>query len=138
MTSEFSGRHSCHSPDWYTPSPYVEAARQVMGAIDFDPASDAEANLTVKAARYLTEEDDGLEHLWTGKTFINPPGGKAAEFWEHLIALFLSGHVSEAVWIGYSLEQLQSFQNACSITPLSYPMCVPKQRIAFIENAAKK
>lgn len=49
---DFAARHSMDSPEWYTPSPFVEAAREVMGGIDLDPASHEEANRIIKAARY--------------------------------------------------------------------------------------
>jgi hypothetical protein len=46
--------------------------------------------------------------------------------------------IEEAVWIGYSLEQLQTLQRAAAKSPLDFPMCVPNRRIAFVENEAKK
>jgi predicted transcriptional regulator len=39
--------------DWRTPRKFLDAAREVMGAIDLDPASSAEANGTVGAGRAL-------------------------------------------------------------------------------------
>jgi hypothetical protein len=53
---------------WYTPAPYIEAARAVMGGIDL-PASTEEANRTLQ---FFTAEDDGLAHLWNGRGFLNP------------------------------------------------------------------
>ncbi len=152
----FAGRHTCTDPGWYTPRPYVEAARMVMGAIDLDPASDAEANQIVRATRFHTIDDNGLKQPWFGRVFLNPPGGKNDEdnanvpaFWLKLLASLASSvdavdlayptHVTQAVWIGYSLEQLQTLQQVgADRTPLDCVMCVPAQRIAFVENAAKR
>lgn len=64
------------SPDWWTPAKYMRAVREVMGGIDLDPASCEQANETVKAEAYYTEEDDGLNQIWFGRVFLNPPYGK--------------------------------------------------------------
>src|SRR2546427_12378186 len=64
------------SNEWYTPSKYIEAAREVMGSIDLDPASCELANRSVKASRYYTKEDNGLMHPWWGNVWLNPPFGK--------------------------------------------------------------
>lgn len=136
-----AARHSCDSPEWYTPSPYVEAARAVMGGIDLDPASHEEANRTVQAKKFYTEEDDGLSQSWTGRVFLNPPGGLVVEFWWALMLAWRNQHITQAVWIGYSLEQLQTLQSSDVVdfpTPLDFAMCVPRRRIAFVENEAKK
>ena len=162
MTVEFAARHTCDSPEWYTPSAFVEAAREVMGGIDLDPASHEEANRTVKAARFFTAEDDGLTQPWVGRLLVNPPGGKGADvgprsfelhagvetgrtlkplvpaFWKHLVSEWALGRCDQAIWIGYSLEQLQTLQGVTSKSPLDFPICVTARRIAFIENAAKK
>ncbi len=135
MTMEFAARHTCDSPEWYTPSPFVEAAREVMGAIDLDPASHEEANLTVKAGRFFSEDDNGLTQRWFGRVFVNPPGGLVPAFWRK----FVSGEFVEGVWIGYSLEQLQTLQQiGCAVTPLDLPICITSKRIAFVENEAKQ
>lgn len=132
-----TARHTSDNPDWYTPSPYVEAAREVMGGIDLDPLSDAIANQTVKATRFFGEADNGLLHKWSGRVFVNPPpGGLVVEAWRKL----LDEPYEQAIWIGYSLEQLQTLQvgRALAPTPFDYPMCIPMRRIAFVENDAKR
>ena len=144
MTTDFAARHTCDSPEWYTPSAFVEAAREVMGGIDLDPASHADANLIVRATQYYTAETDGLDwDAWDGRVFLNPPGGLVREFWTALMFAYnkedapFKRRVTQAIWIGYSLEQLQTLQ-ACPVTPLDFPICITAKRIAFIENAAKR
>lgn len=60
--------------DWFTPAKYIEAARAVLGEIEFDPYSDPVANETVKALRIRTKLDDSNEPWPDVKTvFMNPP-----------------------------------------------------------------
>jgi hypothetical protein len=139
LNETFAGRHSMDTPEWYTPAPFVEAAREVMGAIDLDPASHEEANVTVKATKFYSEQDNGLIQPWRGRVFVNPPGGLVVEFWRKLLVEALEGRCSEAIWIGYSLEQLQTLQTVRpDYTPLDFTFCVTKRRIAFVENEAKR
>lgn len=129
-----NARHSHDSNQWYTPSEYVEAARTVLRGIDLDPASHEEAQMGIRAAYYYTEHDNGLEQDWTGRIFLNPPGGLVVEFWEKL----LRSDVSAAIWIGYSLEQLQTLQSSGYPSPIEYPICIPSRRIAFVESSSKQ
>lgn len=137
--------HSAADPDWYSPKDYVEAARHVMGQIDLDPASDEKANVVIQAKTFYTKEMNGLQKMWNGRVFLNPPGGMVNQFWLKLMDSLwtmsdgLKG-VEEFVWIGFSLEQLQTLQMIDDglNTPLTYSMCVPKKRIAFVENEAKR
>ena len=64
------------SDSWYTPSEYIESARQVLGTIDLDPFSSALANDVVKATRYHSEDDSSLEVEWNANAvWMNPPYG---------------------------------------------------------------
>ena len=97
------------SNEWYTPSKYIEAAREVMGSIDLDPASCELANQTVKASRYYTKEDDGLEQSWyCNSMWLNPPYGRTLEmkakhqstidlFVSRLVAEYEQGNVHQAI-----------------------------------------
>lgn len=136
-----SARHSCDSPEWYSPDDIVTAARAVFGgAIDLDPASHLEANARIRARRIYTVKDDGLSKRWRGRVYLNPPPGLVGNFWLKLMAEYHAGHISEAIWIGYSLEQIQTLQNLerNDFLPIEYATCYPRKRIAFIENAAKR
>ena len=59
--------------EWYTPIEFINAAREVMGSIDLDPASCEAANKTVKATKIFTIDDDGLKQHWRGNIWLNPP-----------------------------------------------------------------
>ena len=95
-----SGNASHDNDDeWYTPANVVEVCREALGGIDLDPASNAHANRVVKATRYFTAEDDGLEQPWSGRVFLNPPYSKIAgkrEFIAKLAESYTSGAVTAA------------------------------------------
>lgn len=92
--------------EWYTPEHYIKLARQVMGSIDLDPASNDFANETVKATEYYTEEDDGLKQEWFGNIWMNPPYSTALlqKFADKLInskfnqAIVLVNNATETAW----------------------------------------
>jgi len=133
-------RHSSATAEHYTPAFIVEAARAVMGGIDLDPASCWAANRTVHAAGIYTAEDDGLSKPWAGRVFLNPPGGKrdgkslAKLFWEKLSRDWADGRVTEAVFLAFSVELLQTAQTTKDPPPLPtvFPLCFPARRIAFV------
>jgi hypothetical protein len=70
-----AARHSSESSEHHTPPSIVEPARVTLGVIDLDPASCEEANGWTKATRIFTREDDGYTKPWSGRVFLNPPGG---------------------------------------------------------------
>lgn len=76
LLPDYKGVLSSERHDWYTPKIYIDAVHEVMGGIDLDPASCAEANEIVKANEFYTEENNGLEQSWYGRVFLNPPYGK--------------------------------------------------------------
>ena len=133
-------RHSMASPDWMSPKWLVELAREVLDVIELDPASDEEANGIVDAERIYTKADNGLMQPWHGTVFHNPPGGLVAEFWAKFLAEWFADRMTAGIWVGYSLEQLQTLQQVEPglMTPLDLSICVPKKRIAFVENAAAR
>ena len=93
---------SSESPEWYTPARYIEAARDVLGGIDLDPASCAAANETVKATRWFGPADDSLNRDWCGRVWMNPPYGRSAPqgcdaFVPKLAAEHEAGRVQAAV-----------------------------------------
>lgn len=99
-------RHNSGAVDWYTPADFVEAARNVMGGIDLDPASCDEANEVVKATTIYTVDDDGLTKDWTGRVWMNPPYSSVDRFCEKLVAslpeivaaIVLTNNATETAW----------------------------------------
>ena len=75
--------------EWYTPYTIIQAARETMGNIDLDPASCEIANETVKADKYYTYEDNGLQQEWYGNVWLNPP------YASDMIGKFVDKTVSE-------------------------------------------
>ena len=101
-----------HDDEWYTPAVYIEAAREVMGSIDLDPASNDFANETVKAAVYYDEAMNGLEREWYGNIWLNPPYSSALiqQFAEKLAesvfeqAIVLVNNATETGWFRTLIE----------------------------------
>lgn len=85
--------------EYYTPAEWIDRARDVMGGIDLDPASNAMAQGIVNATIYYTEETDGLAHEWSGKVWMNPPYAKGliGQFIQKLSDAYDSGDVTEAI-----------------------------------------
>jgi phage N-6-adenine-methyltransferase len=98
---------SSETVEWYTPAPYVEAAREVLGDIDLDPASCAQANETVRARTYYDAATDGLAQEWTGVCWMNPPYGRdCPQFIAKMAAAYDAGQVKAAIVLlsAYSLD----------------------------------
>jgi ParB family chromosome partitioning protein len=131
---------SSRSDEWYTPSHIVELSRTVLGEIDLDPASCQFANETVKAKRYIDAKEDGLSSSWGTSpvtVFLNPPSGRyegkslMKQFWQKLVDTRNAGMLEQAIFVGFSLEQLQVTQN-CTESIGSYPICIPRRRVKFV------
>jgi ParB family chromosome partitioning protein len=136
-------QHSSRSNEHYTPPEICDLAREVLGgSIDLDPASCAQANTLVRAARYYTAEDNGLALPWTGTVFLNPPGNEieipgqgrvsqAALWWVHLVTRYQRGDVKAAVFVIFNLELLRHTQAWPVPQPLDYTTCLPRDRLYF-------
>lgn len=81
--SDFNTRLTATSTEtWITPR---EVLRE-LGHFDLDPCA-ALHQPWVTADRMLTVKDNGLLHPWSGRVWLNPPYGKAAEaFMERMAA----------------------------------------------------
>ena len=66
--AEYTGEN-----EWFTPSAWVERAREVLGEIDLDPASHTIAQETVRAKTFFTIADNGLNGRGSAGFVLNPP-----------------------------------------------------------------
>jgi len=121
------------SHDWYTPSKYVEAARKVMGSIDLDPASCEFANRIIKANRYYTKEQDGLQQAWDAVTlWLNPPYGTSegksniGVFTRRLVREYQDGRVKQAVIVTSTKTDTSWFDLLWQ-----YPICFANHLVEF-------
>lgn len=135
-------KHLKTTAEHNTPREIVEAARRVLGRIDLDPMSNAAAQRVVQAVTYYTQQNSCWDHAWAGRVFLNPAGGHVKQAWQTLMGYVDVGAVPAFVWIGFSLEQLQTLQRDINprrawtgAVPLAFPICIPGFRIPF-EDAA--
>jgi ParB family transcriptional regulator, chromosome partitioning protein len=116
--------------EWYTPKEIIEAARNVMGEIDLDPASSEEANTIVKAVQYFNEQENGLLYSWRGRIFMNPPyaSNLIGDFIKKLVDEINEGNVNEAIILVNNATETRWFQ---SIARICSAVCFPMGRIKF-------
>lgn len=116
--------------EWYTPPAIIEAAREVLGGFDLDPASSEIANATVQAPLFYTAETDGLAQDWPiGRIWCNPPYATgligrfaarlAAEFRRGSTGIVLTNNATETAW----------FQELAGV---SSAICFPLSRVRFL------
>lgn len=152
-------QHSSLTNEHYTPPLFIEAARRCMGGIDLDPASSEQANKNVNAKYFYTAQQNAFTQAWFGRVWLNPPGGlcdrhgntlakgvrglskvdrnsSMVMWWKKLTAEYLAGNVSQAIFLGFTLEILRLGQ-AAPISTLSVPFCIPRERIDFLDEALR-
>lgn len=134
MTSP-AALHSVSSSSWFTPPEIIEAAREMMGGIDLDPASEPAAQAHVRAERALYA--GALEADWTTarKIWLNPPS-PPREWWSKLANVGLGVGGMQGTYMAYSLEQLSQSQKWAPLSMLQFSVCIPKARIRYLRTAA--
>ena len=116
--------------EWYTPARYIDMAREVMGSIDTDPASNPTAQRTVRATTYYTAETNGLDKDWYGKVWMNPPYSRdlIPAFSAKIVSEFKSGRVTEAIILTNNATDTGWF---ASFLDVASAFCFAKGRIRF-------
>ena len=125
LLSSYSGDN-----EWYTPAKYIEMAREVLGTTDVDPASNATAQKTVRAATHYTVDNSGLDKEWRGRVWMNPPYSRPEinRFADKLLAELSAGRTEAAIVLTNNSGDTawhQALAGACKA------ICVTRGRIKF-------
>jgi phage N-6-adenine-methyltransferase len=123
--------------EYYTPSKYIEMAREVLGgSIDLDPATCEFAQKIVKAVRYYTKEDDGLSKAWSARNvWMNPPYSCTGKFVDKLLAEFIQGNVHKAIVLVNNNTDTKWFHK---LAYFSSSFCLTLGRISFVTTEGTK
>nr|WP_136251422.1 DNA N-6-adenine-methyltransferase [Ningiella ruwaisensis] len=127
------------SDAWFTPKKYINLVKRVIGDIELDPFSSAQANEVVGALRFFDESSDAFKQKWfetPGTVFMNPPysrqliNASIACFIQHLKA----GEISEAIVLVNNATETKWFQH---LLDESAALCLVSKRIAFENRDGK-
>lgn len=119
--------------EWYTPQYIIEAARNVMGIINVDPASSVLANEIIQAKKYFTKEENGLTQKWEGNVWMNPPYSQplVAQFCDLLIEKYCLGEIIQACVLVNNATETGFYQNMMNYCKA---ICFIKGRVKFIDK----
>ena len=120
--------------EWYTPGEYIELARKTMGSIDLDPASNNLSQKIIKAKKYFTINDNGLNKEWKGNIWLNPPYSikEIILFINKLIDEFQMDNIKQAVVLTNDNTDTSWFHKLIKI---SSAICLLNGRIKFYNES---
>ena len=125
---EFNGR-VITGDDYYTAPVVLDCARKCLGGFDLDPASHPLANRHVKATKFYSIQDNGLEQPWGGRVWLNPPFSQWKMWVPKIVAEYRSGRVqSMCVLSAMRTTSTKYFRELLDATAA---MCIITGRIAF-------
>ena len=136
---------------WFTPPEIVNRVSQVFNhCIDLDPCGSKESNKIVAASEVITENSIDADWGSVGNVFCNPPSGKYTgtqpeykglsnpqAFFKKLNSGVDTGTIDQYIFLGYSIEQLQTLQAKTEI-PEDCVICIPSKRIRFVDQSGNR
>lgn len=120
--------------EWFTPPEIIEAAREVMGSIDLDPASCYEANQIVKAQMFYII--DGLGESWLHRNvWMNHPFSRENnKAWiAKFVGTYLAGNMEQGCCITYAATSEEWFRPL-----LEWPQCFLHGRTNYLDPVTLK
>ena len=125
---------SVSQDEWETPDVYIHAIKQILGEIDFDPATNESAQERIQAEKYYIKEHNALDKPWKGKIWLNPPYSYplVEHFINKLIKEYEGGNVTEAILVVNNATDTRWF-----IRLSKYLVCFTKGRINFWDATRK-
>gem|GEM_PF-2354666 len=127
-------QHLTGTDEWYTPQVYLDAAGEVMGGIDLDPASSELANQRVCAKEFYDNDpilgQTTLSRPWFGRRlWLNPPYSNTAawvEKWCASVEASGMAQIESAILLVFANTDTRWFQ------PLwKHWLCFTDHRIRF-------
>ena len=125
--------YSTGENEWDTPLEFIQAARQAMGSIDVDPASNEQANKRIQADKYYTIKDSGLDKAWRGNIWMNPPYSQPliTQFCNLLVEKYKNKEIKQACVLVNNATETNFFQNMLSTC---IAICFIRGRVKFIDK----
>lgn len=130
MSQPMSVLTSRATVNWYTPPSYIEMARQVLGSIDLDPASNSLPQGWINATRWYSQEENGLTQRWAGRVWLNPPFNDTALWVRRLGHEYVHGDVTAAVLLVNSAHGYKWYEQLWT----QRPICCASDRIRFVRE----
>jgi ParB family chromosome partitioning protein len=139
MQARTPGHHLARSTgeqEWFTPASHLDAARQVLDAIDLDPASCAAAQERVQATTFYSKQDNALVQPWKGRVWLNPPYSQPAiqRFVEKLVDELKTGNVTAAILLTNNGTDTDWWHTAAAA---AQAVCFTRGRIKFESPASE-
>ncbi len=142
---------SNRTDQWFTPPEIVNRVRATFNDfIYLDPCGSQESNKIVQAAKVITTNSIDTDWGYAGNVFCNPPSGKyigpnpyykglsnPQAFFKKLNHGMDWGTIDQYIFLGYSIEQLQTLQTKTEF-PSDCLICVPSKRIRFVDQSGNR
>lgn len=116
--------------EWYTPPWLIDLARELLGTIDLDPASNDVAQQWIQATTYYTVETP-LQAPWAGRVWLNPPFNDTPTWVARLESAYVTGAVREALLLVNSAPGYVWWETLWR----QRPVCMLRERFCFYTAA---